>query len=682
MSARMARVAAACVGCFVPLQAGAQQDSQTIEVIGHYETGLGTTDAASAGVITRQAIDDRPLLRPGEVLELVPGMIVTQHSGAGKANQYFLRGFNLDHGTDFATSIDGMPVNERTHAHGQGYTDLNFLIPELVTRVAYEKGPYFAGAGDFATAGSAEFHYSRPPRPGLAEVSIGSGRYGRALLSQSGEAGTGRWLYALEAFHDDGPWQVAQNYRKYNAVARYTLDVGEASLGVTAMGYHGQWYGTEPIPRRAVDAGIVDRFGSLDSSDGAETHRYSLSVDYASNAMAGRLESTAYAIRYALDLYSNFTFFLQDPVHGDQIEQSDSRLTSGWNGRWTGATTLAGVSMTNMLGWDLRNDRIDPVALRHTEQRQRLETVREDRVDETSGAVYAQNESQWTDWLRSIVGIRAERFAFRVASDVAANSGSRGAGIGLPKASLVVGPWRETELFLNAGEGFHSNDARGVLSTVDPATGAQVASATPLVRAKGVEIGAKTEAVPGLQSSIVLWQLKLGSELVFSGDEGTTEPSRPSKRVGIELSNHYAPRRWLLMDLDVAWTRARFTDDDPSGNYVPDSLEWTAQGGITVRELGPWTFAISGRYFGPRALTADGSIRSSSTTLFNLQASWNLSRNALLRLDIFNLFDRRADDITYYYSSRLPGEPAAGIADFHFHPMEPRAVRVAWLWHF
>ena len=675
-------LAAACAVSVSWACAQAPEQSERIEVTGHYETAVGTTDAASAGVITQEAIDDRPLLRPGEVLELVPGMIVTQHSGAGKANQYFLRGFNLDHGTDFATSIDGMPVNERSHAHGQGYTDLNFLIPELVSRVDYFKGPYLAEAGDFATAGGAEFHYADTKRPGTVEASAGSGRYGRAVLIQSGAAAAGQWLYALEAFHDDGPWVVPENFRKFNGVLRYRVPTARGRIGVTAMGYEGRWTATDQIPARAVEEGLVGRFGSLNPTDGGTTHRYSLSVDYAGDAAGGSLQSTAYVIRYALELYSDFTYFLNNPVLGDQIEQADHRLTSGWNGKWVGLGALAGIATTNTLGWDVRTDHVDPIGLYDTVRRERIDTVREDRVRETSGALYAQNETSWTDWLRTVLGLRAERFDFQVGSNVAANSGSRSAGIGLPKASLVLGPWRETELFVNAGEGFHSNDARGVISTVDPQSGAPIASATPLVRAKGAEIGARTQAVPDLQSSLSFWAIRLGSELVFSGDQGTTEPSRPSQRVGIEWSNHYTPTRRLLVDLDIAWTRARFTDDDPAGNHIPDSLEWAAQGGVTVRDLGPWTVSLTGRYFGPRALTSDGSVRSSSTTVFNLQASWRVSREALLRFDVFNLFDRSADDMAYYYASRLPGEPAGGVPDIHFHPMEPRAVRATVLWNF
>ena len=609
-------------------------------------------------------------------------MIVTQHSGAGKANQYFLRGFNLDHGTDFATYLAGMPVNMRTHAHGQGYTDLNFLIPELVSRIDYFKGPYVAAAGDFAVAGGANISYFNVGRTGLAELTGGTNEYGRALLVGSTPAGPGNVVYGIEAFYDNGPWDVPQHFRKLNGVLRYTFPVGEGQFGVTAMGYDGRWTATDQIPERAVEQGVIGRFGSLDDSDGGTTHRYSLSADYRALVAGGQLQTTAYGIAYYLDLFSNFTYYLNNPVDGDQFNQHDNRRIYGWNGSWTQSGELFGLRMQNTGGWDIRQDRIDPVGLYDTVRRGRIGTTREDRVKQTSYAVYVENQTQWNDWLRSIAGWRGVEYRYNVDSNIPANSGDKSAGMGLPKLSLVFGPWEKTEYFVNAGQGFHSNDARGVTASVDPKTGEAVDPVTPLVRAYGAEIGARTEFIPNLQSSLALWYLKLGSELVFVGDEGTTEPSRPSRRVGVEWSNHWAPHPWLLVDLDIAWTRARFTDDDPAGNYVPDALQWTAQAGVTLQNLGPWTAALWGRYFGPRTLIEDGSVKSNSTTVFNLQLSYAVDPKTRIRFDVFNLFDSKTNDITYYYVSRLPGEPADGVLDRHFHPMESRAFRLGLLYAF
>lgn len=640
----------------------------SVTVSAHYDNGVGTSNAASAGHVTQQLIDDRPLLRPGEVMEYVPGMIVTQHSGGGKANQYFVRGFNLDHGTDFETTLDGMPVNMPSHAHGQGYTDLNFMIPELIGHIDYAKGPYDAAQGDFATAGSANIQYANRVRQTRPAVTVGDNGYRRALALGSPMVGSGTLVYGVEADHIDGPWVHPDNYRKLLGMVRYVVPTSGGWWAVTAMGYDGRWSATDQIPERAYDAGTIGRFAAIDTSDGGRSYRYSLSAELQRSLWGGAIQTTVYGIRYYLDLYSNFTYFLDDPVHGDQINQHDDRWVMGWNGHWTRPLLLFGLPMTNTIGWDLRRDNVDPSGLYHTEDRQRLSTTLEDAVHETGAAAYVESEMQWTRWLRSIVGVRVEGVSFDVRSNLAANSGAGSSTLGLPKASFIAGPWKRTEFFLNAGAGIHSNDVRGAAERVDPVT--------PLVRGVGAEVGVRTEIVPGLQSSISVWTLHLASELVFDGDAGTTVPGRPSRRVGIEWSSQYAPVRWVLADLDLATTRARFTDADPVGEYIPEALRGTAAAGLTVRALGPWTASLFMRYFGPRALIESDSIRSPSTTLFNTQVTYHVTRYVELRSDIFNLLNTKADDITYYYSSRLPGEPAEGVADLHFHPMESRSFRV------
>ncbi|MEO6407839.1 MAG: TonB-dependent receptor [Burkholderiaceae bacterium] len=667
--------------CATALADGVQK-VDPIEVVGHYETGVGTTDAASAGYITPQLIDDRPLLRPGEVLEYIPGMIVTQHSGAGKANQYFLRGFNLDHGTDFSTYVAGMPVNMRSHAHGQGWTDLNFMIPELIARIDYFKGPYYASQGDFGTAGGASIHYVDKLKSNLFELTGGDERYGRALVVGSAPVGRGQFVYGFEEVHTNGPWENPDNYRKYNGVLRYTQPIGDGQWSVTAMGYSGRWNSTDQIPRRAVDEGLVDRFGAIDSTDGGKSSRYSLSFDYTTTLAGGQLQASAYGIRYYLTLFSNFTYFLDDPDNGDQFNQVDDRKIVGTNGSWSRADTLFGLPMTNTFGWDIRQDRLKPVGLYSTVARERISTTREDRLRETSVGVYLENQTQWTTWLRTIAGIRGDRYDFRVDSDNPANSGSRSADIVSPKLSVVLGPWNKTEYFINYGEGFHSNDARGVVGTVDPKTGDSVARATPLVRTDGGELGLRSEIIPNLQTSLALWYLKFKSELVFVGDAGTTEAGRPSQRYGVEFNNHYTPTPWLLLDLDLAWTRARFSDDDPVGNRIPNALQAVAAGGITVRNLGPWTASLFGRYFGPAPLIEDNSARSNSTTVFSAQATYRINPQTQVRFDVFNMFDAKSNDITYYYTSRLRGESLHGVDDYHFHPTESRSFRVGLLYNF
>ncbi len=674
----------AAAGLAPPLSA-AEQDVTTlesVEVIGHYDNRIGSTDAASAGVFTQQLIEERPLARPGQLLEYVPGLVVTQHSGAGKANQYFLRGFNLDHGTDFATYVAGMPINLRTHGHGQGYTDLNFLIPELITRVDYFKGPYYASVGDFSSAGGANMFYTDGLKQGIALGSVGDFGYQRALLAGSPTVGAGVFTYGLEYLHSDGPWDVPNNYRKVNGFLRYSLPVGEGHLALTAMAYDGKWNSTDQIPLRAVDSGLIGRFGTLDASDGGTSSRYSLSVDYTTPLAGGLFQTMMYWFKYDLNLFSNFTFFLTDPVNGDQFEQADNRNVYGWRGEWSNTMTLVGHASRNALGFELRQDRINPVGLYATSQRQRLSTTREDSVVESSAGVYASNDTKWNDWFRSVIGLRYDRYQFDVDSIIPENSGKVSAGITSPKLSLVFGPWARTEYFVNAGYGFHSNDARGVTIRVDPTTGDPVDPATPLVRSKGAELGLRTEAIPNVQSSLALWYLSLASELVFVGDAGTTEVGRPSKRYGVEWSTRWRPIPWLLFDLDVAWNRARFTGNAAEGDFIPGAPDAVVAAGVSVERYGPWSGALFFRYIGSYPLTEDNKVRSSSQAILDAQIGYEIARNTTLRLDVFNLFNRDVNDITYYYPSRLPDEPPEGVADVHLHPGEERSFRVSLTYRF
>ena len=656
--------------------------AQQVEVRGNYLNAIGTAAAASEGAVSAKLIEARPTLRPAEVLEFVPGVIVTQHSGEGKANQYFLRGFNLDHGTDFATFVDGMPVNMPTHAHGQGYSDINWLIPELVDRIKYRKGPYCAEEGDFSSAGSARISLFDSLPQGLASVTVGEHAYERALLARSQPLGQGQVLYALEAAHNDGPWENPERFHRLNGVLRFSLTNDLARTSVTAMAYDAGWYATDQIPLRAVQAGLIGRFSAIDPSDGGRTSRYSLSFCQTRGFDNGGLKVSAYAIRSTLDLYSNFTYFLDHPVdldpavpNGDQFEQSERRQVYGLAASRHWDFALAGRDATATCGVLLRQDRLDPVGLYGTVERRTVSTTQESRVRETSAGLYAELDVPWTPWLRSVLGARADRFNFSVDSSIAENSGSRSASIASPKLSLIVGPWQKTEFFANWGEGFHSNDGRGTVATVAPSDRSPIAPVDPLVRSKGYELGARTQLMPGVLSSISLWRLRLASELVFSGDAGDIEPNRPSERHGVEWDTHYIANRLLQFDLNLAASRARYTQHDPVGDAIPGAINKVGSFGITLTDWGPWFGQFEMRYFGPRPLVEDGSQRSQATLLAYLRAGYKMANGVKLSLDVFNLFNRTASDIDYYYASRLTGEPASGINDIHFHPAEPRAVR-------
>ncbi len=685
---------AAFAPVLVPIQGLAQEAEKPdeIRVVGHYENAVGTSDAASQGNITPQLIEARPIERPGEVLELVPGVIITQHSGDGKANQYFLRGFNLDHGTDFRTTVDHMPVNMPTHAHGQGYSDLNFLIPELISRISYKKGPYFAEEGDFSSAGAADIYYASKLKQGIASVSAGSWEYGRALVANSFDAGPGTLLYGFEAFHNNGPWDNPEDYRKLNGVLRFSHGTNADGFSLTGMAYSGKWNATDQIPQRAVDRGEISRFGAIDPTDGGQSSRYSLSLDRHKAIGNGEFHFDAYAIKYRLNLFSNFTFFLDDQVNGDQFEQFDDRTVFGMSPSWILTDKWGERQVISKFGLDLRRDNIN-VALNNTTARQQTGTVRADKVNQTGLGLYYENSLQWSETFRTVAGIREDFYNATVNSDLAANSGTTNDQITSPKLNLIFGPFAKTEYFINYGEGFHSNDARGTTITVDPTTQAAAQKVPALVKSKGAEVGVRTEAISGLQSSLSLWRLELASELVFVGDAGTTEAGRPSLRRGIEWSNRYIPKPWLIVDLDLSASSAQFTNSDPAGNYIPGAIDRVASLGVTLNDFGRWSFSGHLRYFGPRPLTEDNSVRSQSSTLVSLRTSYKVDSRLRINFDVFNLFNRNVNDIDYFYCSRLRSDDVTnsrcgddptkpGVDDIHFHPAEPRSFRIALIGNF
>ena len=676
------------------------------DLVAESDNLVGIADAASQGAVRTEQLVERPLLRPGEILEAVPGVIISQHSGQGKANQYYLRGFNLDHGTDIAVNVSGMPVNFPTHGHGQGYTDLNFLIPELVNDIQYKKGTYYAEEGDFSSAGAIRVDYASMVSNPVGTLEVGIDEYGRVLILGSPGVAGGQLLYGLELFHNNGPWDHPDDYRKINALLRYSRSDATSSFSLTAMGYGGDWDSTDQIARRAVDSGQIGRYGSLDTSDGGKSSRYSLSGDWHRFWNDAITSASGYLLGYRMNLYSNFTYSLDDPVNGDQFEQADQRWTGGFqvNHRWTASP--GGLESENEAGLQFRNDSIGNVGLYHTKMRERLETIRQDEVTERNAGIYFRNTLRWTSFFRTVLGIRADYFEFDVRSNIAANSGTASDSIVSPKATLIFGPWSKTEYYLNYGYGYHSNDARGTTITVDPKTLEPVSKVDPLVRSKGAEIGLRSSYFSKWQTTLSLWRLDFDSELLFVGDAGLTEPSRPSRRTGIEWTNHYRALSWLTIDASYAYSRARFTDVDPAGNRIPGAVEGVFAAGFMIQNLGsrpaanhhtvgvisspnvPQSYAsgsrlsnlmagVSIRYFGPRPLIEDNSVRSDASTLVNLTLGYRFTDKWNAFLDFFNVFDSRSSDIDYFYTSRLPGEPAEGIDDIHTHPVEPFSVRLS-----
>lgn len=641
---------------------------------------LGDAGTANEGVVTQQQLEARTVYRPGELLEAVPGLIASQHSGEGKANQFYLRGFNLDHGTDLRTTVDGMLVNQRSHSHGQGWTDLNFLIPELTTLLDYRKGPFYAAEGDFASAGAVNIKYADRLAQGIASIGLGQKGYARTLLANSPEVGDGRLLYALELAHNNGPFTVGDNYQKKNGVLRYSLGTEANGFNVTAMAYSAKWHATDQIPLRAVLSGQIGRFDAIDQTDGGNASRYSLSGAWRQTNGNVSTEVNAYVIRQKLNLFSNFTYFMDDPVNGDQFSQPDRRTTTGINASRTYLTTLLGRQSEFTVGAQFQNDNISNW-LNSTLARQLLSITRADKIRERSLGLYAENKTRWSDTFRTVAGVRADNFNFNVNSDNPANSGTASATKVSPKLNLIFGPWNKTEFYAGAGYGFHSNDARGTTLTVGPKTGDPADKVPPLVRSKGVEFGVRTEAIPGLQSTFSLFRLDFDSELKFAGDAGTTEAGRPSRRTGFEFSNYYKPTSWLTIDADLAFTKARYRDFDPAGDRVTGSVEGVASLALSVDQLGPYYGGLQLRVFGPRPLLEDNSVRSKSTATLNGRIGYKINPKLKIELAGFNLTNRQSSAIDYYYQSQLKSE-ASPVFDTHFHPIESRSFRATLIANF
>lgn len=670
-------------------------------------TGVSRMTAASAGDVSAEEIASQPLLRPAAVLETVPGLVVTQHSGEGKANQYFLRAFNLDHGTDLAGEVDDMPVNLPTHAHGQGYLDLNFLVPELVGDLHYKKGPYYADEGDFATAGAVRMGLVNDAAP-VADLGIGADGFRRALLVGSTPLSGGSVLGALESYHNDGPFEIADDYRRLNGLLRYHRSGDGLDWTMTAMGYRGTWNATDQIPARATNEGLIGRLGSLNPTDGGETSRYSLSFTASAREEHTDDELSAYVIRYRLDLWSTFTYSLADPLNGDQMLQHDDRVIAGAKASRTWFTTAAGLPMSNVVGVQARVDDIGSIGVFPTRERRTIGTRENASVAESSIAVYLENTIEWRQWLRTVVGLRGDRFDFSVhdrmlnsdgtctlASDpLGCDTGRTRAAIASPKFGVVAGPWaHDTTLYLNVADGYHSNDARGITRSGENPDAAPV---TPLTRARSAELGLATSMGPAWQLRVDMFDLKLRSELVFSGDAGATSPTGATTRTGVELSNTLRLANWLSGTLNAAFSHGRFDRNAPAddlgcgaaapshpctgpvaitGRYIPNSPTNVIDAGLAADWPGGWFAALHARHVGAAPLTEDNRAVASAYTTVDGRVGYRRGERWTVALDVFNALDARWNDIEYYYASRLPQE-AFAHTDYVVHPGVPRTLRL------
>lgn len=670
--------------------AGGIQTLSPVDVNATATNLVGTADSSTEGTITPQQLEDRPLLRPGELLEGVPGLSITQHSGEGKANQYYLRGINLDHGTDFSLTVDGMPVNMPTHAHGQGYNDINFIIPELISGIKYRKGPYSVEDGDFSAIGSAYIDYVKEIPRSFALVTVGSDGYERGVAGTSFNVYGGKLLLGAEVVHDNGPWTHPDNFYKANFLARYTTVFGKNSLTIDAMAYYGQWNATNQTANRAVDEGLVPYFGNLDPTDKGSTYRYSLSAQYRRLGRASVTDASVYVIAYGLDLYNDFTYFLENPGTGDQFHQKDRRIILGAKASQTWFNRFWKRDMDNTIGIQTRNDFIYPVELDTTDATNYELTKARDNVIQSDLSLYAQNRFQWTKKLRTVIGFRFEYYHWNVDSTIPAsqanaasvnqmNSAKVNAVMPLPKLSIILGPWAKTEFFINGGFGFHSNDIRSVTEKVQSQFNLpQTPVSDALERAEGAEVGLRTAIIPHLQNELTVWYLHMANEQIFDGDSGTTSPAYPSHRYGVESANYYKPLKWLTVDADLAYSVARFIGD-PDGYHIPESPTWVVQGGVAIDDIHGFIASVRADYFGTRPLIDNGAVTTGSSTVVNARVGYKFHFNHVkdwrLWLDVFNVLNNKTQDVEYYYISRLPGEPPSGVYDGHTHPVDDIQVR-------
>jgi hypothetical protein len=653
----LAGIALAPAAALAETAAAPPDDVEAVYVWGKREDRIGLAASATEGQVAFAAHVDRPLLRPAELVEVIPGVAATQHSGSGKANQYFLRGFNLDHGTDFSVSLDGAPLNLRTNAHGQGYLDLNFLTPEVVETIGYRKGPYFAPAGDFSAAGSADLvTFARLPQS-FVQATLGEYNFRRAV----GAANVGTGYVAADVTSSDGPWSRPEDLRRVSLLARQQL----AGWGLTLLAYGANWNATDQIPQRALDAGRIGRFGTLDRTDGGRSRRI---LAAARRDFGDGLKANAYVQYYRLNLWSNFTYFLDDPVNGDQFEQAERRWIGG---SAVSKTWSPSEAWTYAAGLETRYDHIGSIGLYRTRARTRLSTDREDQVDQWSGAAWG--EAAWRAGpLRAVAGLRIDGMGVDIDSIDPRNSGRKWDAIVSPKLALA---WRVSdavEVYANAGRGYHSNDARGATARVSPDGATALDPVQLLVPATGGELGLRWER-PGLTASLAVWALRLKSELVYTGDAGDTESTSASRRVGVEAQVNWSPSPRLNFDLSAAATRGRYVDA-PGANRIPNALEYVVTGGATARLTERLTAEVTVRRLGPAPLIEDDSARSKPSTVANLLIRYRVGRIEAT-LEALNLADSKANDITYFYASRLPGEADEGVDDYHLHPMEPRTLR-------
>ena len=647
---------------------GSTGPMEEVIVFGRDAELLGTAKAASEGSVGGADLLVRPMLRVAELLEAVPGMVAVQHSGSGKANQYFLRGFNLDHGTDFSTTVDGVPWNLRSHGHGQGYLDVNGLLPEIVDRIDYRKGPYRADVGDFSMAAASFIHTIDRLDESFVALEGGENGWGRLAGGGSTEVGQGTLTTLGEFKSYDGPWQREEGLEHVSVWGKYLRPTSVGELSLTLSGYEGDWHPTEQIPERAIgSAACPDAFCSRDPSAGGNTSRWIA----AAQMTAADWEASAYVQYYDWFMQSN-------PTYDFQINQFDKRVTTG--GRYD-RTLIEELNLELDVGAEFRYDDIGPVGLDESEEGRYVSNISNNDIEELSVGVYA--EATWlpTDRLRLLAGLRADYYDFdSSALSLGSFAGTESDSRVSPKAGLAYTLNNTVELYGSWGRGFHSNDARGVVNPVDPIPG--------LSPGTGYETGARFE-IGDVKLTASYWWLDLDSELIFVGDSNSVEPRGGSNREGYELTLFWKPTDWL--GVDAVWTdsQAHYVDN-PDGRFIEGSLENAGQIGVSATRNN-WEASLRLRHLGGYALTPDNANRAESHTTVNLRGSYALG-SVTLYAEVFNLLDDDGKDIVYYYEAYVDGFDPPGLTSEDIdcaavncrmsRATEPRTLRVGAKWHF
>ena len=647
---------------------------------------ISVIDERPVAASSQQFIPDKEYLlqpqgRPAQVLRLIPGFIAVEHSGgAGKADQYFLRGFDADHGTDVAFFSDGMPINFRSHAHGQGYTDLNFIIPETIEGLDVYKGAYLPEFGDFSTAGAVNFRTREVVKEGVVQAAGGQFDTQRYLLMFSPTKDKIRTLFAGEGYYTNGPFVNDNRYFRANLLGKMTTNLTPRDeLSLTATFHKAQWNASGEIPLRAVTEGTLDRFGAIDPSEGGKTLRTTARLNYHYDTTSdGQFFANAYGQYYRFDLFTNFTFFLNDPVNGDGIQQSDRRGVYGGDLGYKQRAEVLGMSTIGTVGFQTR---VDDIHARLGTQTKRAPTgtTTDSDILEASYAPFVKLEVQPTSWMRLTGGLRAETFTFdvrnRCPTCVEQPAGRTTSSIVLPKMNLALGPWARTELFANFGEGYHSNDARSAVTS----------GSSPLARAKSYEVGIRSKPFgpEGIELIATAWQLDLQQELIFVGDAGTTEIRGPSRRRGVEIAARgqiYGP---LYINGSVTYTKAEFRN----GDAIPLAPEVTAYGALLLQWPEGLRSQLQATYLGVRPLIEDRSVKAPSWIDVDLSERYVLPvKLPHGRLEAFlfiqNLLNTKWEQATFYFTSRLRNEAPEGVADIHFVPGNPRFVMGGLAWYF